>query len=38
MVHKMKLVDFVFNAIKNIEKNIELRLNDEKRSKINMVL
>ena len=38
MVHKMKLVDFAFNAIKNREKNIELRLNDEKRSKINMVL
>lgn len=36
MVHKMKLVDFAFKAIKNKEKDIELRLNDEKRSKINI--
>ena len=36
MIHKMKLVDFAFKAIKNKEKDIELRLNDEKRSKINI--
>ena len=31
MVHKMRLVDFAFKAIKNKEKDIEVRLNDEKR-------
>ena len=36
MTHKMKLVDFAFNAIKNKEKDIELRLNDEKRQMINI--
>lgn len=36
MVHKMKLVDFAFTAIKNGEKDIELRLNDEKRQLINV--
>ena len=36
MIHNMKLVDFAFNAIKNKEKDIELRLNDEKRSLINV--
>ena len=36
MTHRMKLVDFAFNAIKNKEKDIELRLNDEKRQMINV--
>ena len=36
MVHKMRLVDFAFKAIKNKEKDIELRLNDEKRRLINV--
>ena len=36
MVHKMRLVDFAFKKIKNQEKNIELRLNDEKRKLINI--
>lgn len=36
MIHKMNLVDFAFNAIKNNIKDIELRLNDEKRSKIKI--
>ena len=36
MAHKMKLVDFAFKAIKNKEKDIELRLNDEKRQMINV--
>ena len=36
MIHKMKLVDFAFKAIKNKEKDIELRLNDEKRQMINI--
>lgn len=36
MIHKMKLVDFAFNAIKNKEKDIEIRLNDEKRRLINV--
>ena len=36
MVHKMKLVDFAFKAIKKKEKDIELRLNDEKRQMINI--
>ncbi|MBR3523994.1 MAG: RNA-binding protein [Bacilli bacterium] len=36
MVHKMRLVDFAFKAIKNKEKDIELRLNDEKRRLINI--
>lgn len=34
MTHKMKLVDFAFKAMKNKEKDIEIRLNDEKRQKI----
>ena len=34
MTHKMKLVDFAFKKIKNKEKDIELRLNDEKRQLI----
>lgn len=36
MEHKMKLVDFAFQAIKNKEKDIEVRLNDEKRKLINI--
>lgn len=36
MKHKMRLVNFAFNAIKNGEKDIELRLNDEKRQLINI--
>lgn len=36
MVHKMKLVDFAFNAIKNKVKTIEVRLNDEKRQLIKV--
>lgn len=32
----MRLVDFAFKAIKNKEKDIELRLNDEKRRLINI--
>jgi len=36
MEHKMKLVDFAFNAIKNREKDIEVRLNDEKRQLISV--
>ena len=31
MTHRMKLVDFAFNAIKSGRKDIEVRLNDEKR-------
>lgn len=30
MTHSMRLVDFAFKAMKNKEKDIELRLNDEK--------
>jgi ASC-1-like (ASCH) protein len=36
MEHKMRLVDFAFKAIKNKEKDIEVRLNDEKRRLINI--
>ena len=36
MMHKMRLVDFAFKAIKNREKDIELRLNDEKRQLIKV--
>ena len=36
MIHKMKLVDFAFEAIKNGEKDIEVRLNDKKRKFINI--
>lgn len=36
MTHNMKLVDFAFKAMKNKEKDIELRLNDEKRRRINI--
>ena len=32
----MRLVDFAFTAIKNKEKDIELRLNDEKRRLVNI--
>lgn len=35
-MHEMRLVDFAFKAIKNGEKDIEVRLNDEKRSKIKI--
>lgn len=36
MVHKMRLVDFAFNAIKNGDKDIEVRLYDEKRQLIKV--
>ena len=36
MIHKMRLVDSAFNAIKNKEKDIEIRLNDEKRQLLNV--
>ncbi len=36
MIHNMRLVDFAFKAIKNGEKDIEVRLNDEKRRLINI--
>ena len=36
MEHKMRLVDFAFREIKSGRKTIELRLNDEKRSLINI--
>ena len=36
MEHRMKLVDFAFKAVKNGEKDIEVRLNDEKRQLINV--
>ena len=36
MTHKMRLVDFAFKKIKNKEKDIEVRLNDEKRQLINI--
>ena len=36
MTHNMKLVDFAYKAIKNKEKDIEIRLNDEKRRLINI--
>lgn len=36
MTHNMRLVDFAFKRIKNKEKDIELRLNDEKRRLINI--
>ena len=35
-MHEMKLVDFAFQAIKKGDKDIEVRLNDEKRSKIKI--
>ena len=35
-MHEMKLVDFAFKAIKNGEKDIEVRLNDEKRRNIKI--
>lgn len=36
MMHKMRLVNFAFMAIKKGKKDIEVRLNDEKRNnKIN---
>ena len=34
MTHYLTLVDWAFTLIKNKEKNIEMRLNDEKRRKI----
>lgn len=36
MIHKMRLVNFAFEAIKNRKKDIEVRLNDEKRKLINI--
>ena len=36
MTHNMKLVDFAFKSIKNGKKDIELRLNDEKRRLVNI--
>ena len=36
MIHKMRLVDFAFKAIKNEEKDIEVRLNDLKRQQIKI--
>ncbi len=36
MTHKMRLVGFAFEAIKNGTKDIEVRLNDEKRRLINV--
>lgn len=36
MIHKMRLVNFAFEAIKIGEKDIEVRLNDEKRKLINI--
>ena len=36
MTHKMKLVDFAFKEIKSGKKDIEVRLNDEKRQLIHI--
>ena len=36
MIHRMRLVDFAFNSMKNEVKDIEVRLNDEKRQLINV--
>ena len=36
MIHRMRLVDFAYRAIKNNEKTIEVRLNDEKRRLIKV--
>ena len=36
MIHKMRLVDFAFKAMKDGRKDIEVRLNDEKRQLINI--
>ncbi len=36
MVHEMRLVDFAFNEIKNDNKDIEVRLYDEKRQQIHV--
>ena len=36
MIHKMRLADFAFNAIRNGNKDIEVRLYDEKRKLINI--
>ena len=36
MIHKMKLKRAPFDKIKNGSKTIELRLNDEKRQKVNI--
>ncbi len=36
MTHKMRLVDFAFEKIKSKEKDIEVRLNDEKRQLIKI--
>ena len=36
MRHKMRLVNFAFNEIKKGNKDIEIRLNDEKRQLINI--
>ena len=36
MTHKMRLVDFAFNEIKNGRKDVEVRLNDKKRQLIKI--
>src|SRR5699024_4485259 len=36
MIHRMGLYDIPFNAIKSGEKTVEVRLNDEKRRKLNI--
>lgn len=36
MIHKMNLQNGPYNSIKNGDKDIELRLYDEKRRKINV--
>lgn len=36
MIHKMRLVDFAFKEIKSGKKDIEVRLNDEKRQLIQI--
>ena len=36
MEHRMRLVDFAFKAIKNEKKDIEVRLNDQKRQLIKV--
>ena len=36
MEHKMRLVDFAFKLIKSGQKDIEIRLNDEKRQLLNI--
>ena len=36
LIHKMNLVDWAFNELKNGNKTIEVRLNDEKRQKLKI--